>query len=292
MTIRLNSLYPAVLLTAALLALPSPGNSRQDGDPVVGRTDPARYRYIPSHKGAGAHFFQELLGKGQGIYESNFLWVHRCRIPPRSGIGLHTQRGMEDMFWVFNAPAEYTVNETTALLPAGTSVLCPLGSHHGIFNPSHADTLEFINIAVSLTRDGPLGIVDLGDSLTDRRTVAPAPFRWNRLDSTLLADIPAPHGGSGTVGNRRLWDPENFGTPWHAVDHYLLPAGATIGTHTAAEYEEIWYVVSGSGTITVNGRRIGVNAHNAVPATLGDDISIAAGSEELEVFVMLVERRE
>ena len=262
--------------------------ARQDGDPVVGRTDPAKYRYFPSHMGAGAHYYQPLLVKEQGIFESNFLWVHRCRIPPHSGIGLHTQRGMEDMFWVFNAPAEYTVNETTALLPAGTSVLCPLGAHHGIYNPSDADTLEFINIAVSLTRDGDLGIVDLGDSLIDRRAIAPAPFRWNRLDSTLLADIPAPHGGSGTVGHRRLWNPENFGTPWHAIDHYRMQPGASIGTHTVAEYEEIWYVVSGSGLVTVNGSRIAVEPHTTVPATLGDEISIAAGDGALEVFVMRV----
>jgi mannose-6-phosphate isomerase-like protein (cupin superfamily) len=277
-----------ILFAAALIALGGIASARQEGDPVVGRTDPAKYRYFPSHMGAGSHYFQGLLVKEQGIYESNFLWVHRARIPPRSGIGLHTQRGMEDMFWVFNAPAEHTVNEATALLPAGMSVLCPLGSHHGIFNPSHTDTLEFINIAVSLTRDGDLGIVDLGDSLTTRQVTSPAPFRWNRLDTTLLADIPAPHGGSGTVGYRRLWDPENFGTPWHAVDHYRLRPGATIGTHTAEEYEEIWYVVSGSGEITVNGHRIAVEPHTAVPATLDDDISIAAGDEMMEVFVMRV----
>lgn len=286
-----KSRYAALLLAGALLALPVAGTARQQGEPVHGRMDPARYRYIPSHQGAGAHFFQELLGRTD-IYESNFLWVHRARIPPKSGIGLHVQRGMEDMFWALNMPAEFTVNGRTAYLPARSCVLCPLGSYHGIYNPSEADTLEFINIAVSLTRDGNLGIVDFGDDLTHQRLESPAPFRWNNLDTTLLADIPAPHGGRGMVKYRRLWDPSYFGTPWRAVDHYIIPSGSSMGRHTADDCEEIWYVIRGSGTITVNGTPLAVRADDAVPVTRGDTVELVAPpGAELELFVMLVETK-
>ena len=289
----------AILITAAMF--PGMLNARQNGEPVHGRTEQSDYSEIATHDGAGTIFLQELLGYGMGIFESNFLWVHRCKIPPGSGIGLHLQRYMEDMFWTFNAPAEYTVNGKTALLPSGSSVLCPMGSYHGIFNPSGSDTLEFINIAVSLNKHGndipgaDLGIIDFGDDLENQKVENPAPFAWSNLDRSLLSPVERFRGGNGTVLHRRLWDTGSFKTPWESIDHFVLPPGTSLGKSTADNAETVYYIVSGNGEITLNGKTLDVRPHDTVPATLGDSHGILNSTDsdsqsgsDLEFFIMTI----
>ncbi len=121
--------------------------AEQKGTPLCGRTDPSKYEEVKNcHGGAGSVYYMELLGSDS--FETNVLFIHRGIIPPKCGIGEHIHRNMEEMYFVFNAPAEFTVNGHTALLPASSCVLCPMGSSHGIYNNSD-ETLEWLNIAVS-----------------------------------------------------------------------------------------------------------------------------------------------
>ncbi len=289
--LRLFSMFLFSILVIPIIGL----KAEQKGKPVIGRTDPTKYVVLHSHEGAGSIHFQELLGYSMGIFQSNFLWVHRCRIPPHSGIGLHLQRYMEDMFWVFNTPAEYTVNGHTSLLPAGSSVLCPMGSYHGIYNSSDSDTLEFINIAVSLNKyeannsDADLGIIDLQDNLQNQRLESPASFAWANLDRSLLKSVRGLHGGNGIIFFRRLWDRESFQTPWASIDHLVLPPGTSVGYHQHTDTEEVYYIISGHGQMTVNDHSFEVRPDDAIPCTLGDSHGIYnSTNEDLEFFIMTI----
>ena len=259
--------------------------SEQKGTPACGHSDPAQYKaYSAAHGGAGSLLLMELLKSS--LFSTNLIYVHRGQLPPHSGIGEHVHRTMEEMYFIFNAPAEYTVNGRTSLLPAGTTVLCPLGSSHGIYNNSDI-TLEWLNIGVTMA--GKASAVDYGDSLTAQALISPAPFKWAQFDRSLLRPLTGAHDGKGTLLFRRLWSDDSFKTNWAWVDHVVIPPGTSIGYHQHNDIEEIYYVLSGRGRITVNDHTWEVGPHDATPCTLHDSHGIYNHTDkDLEIFVLAV----
>ena len=222
----------------------SNGLGEQKATPVFGHTDSSRYKEAKAaHGGAGSLFMMELLGSK--AFETNVLFIHRGVLPPKCGIGEHIHRTMEEMYFIFNAPAEFTVNGSTAMLPAGSTVLCPLKSSHGIYNNSDT-TLEWLNIAVSMVKDKG-DAVDYGDDLANKTIESPAPFAWAQFDRSLLKPITGAHHGKGTLLFRRLWSGESFKTNEEWIDHVIIPPGTSIGYHQHNEIEEMYYVMSGGG---------------------------------------------
>lgn len=279
-----------------LLVFPLSLFSEQKGKPIFGRLDITKYVRTASHHGAGFQLIQAPLGNRNEIFETPFLWVHRCKIFPRSGIGLNMKRFMEGIYWALNIPAEFTVNGHTALLPAGANVLCRAGNYHGIFNPSYTDTLEFLHSAVEMkkfTNFESLGVFDLMDSLTTQKLESPAPFPWAILDQTLLRPAEKFHGGKGTILMRRLWDPDSFLTNWHSVDHVIIPSGSSIGLHKYINVEAVYYILKGSGKVTVNGYTWEIMPDDAIPCTIRDSIGIYNNSDKnLELFIMTLSMKK
>ena len=261
--------------------------SEQKGTPIYGRTDPSKFIEAKDcHEGAGSIYFMELLGSD--TFESNILFFHRGIIPPRSGIGEHLHRDMEEMYFVFNAPAEFTVNGRTALLPAMSCVLCPMGSSHGIYNNSD-ETLQWLNIAVSKEK-GSGKSINYHEDLANQKIESPAPFRWAQFDRTLLKPVGPAHDGKGKILNRRPWLDGNFETNWVRIGHCVLPPGTSIGYHQHNATEEVYYVMSGTGRMTVNDHTWDVRPGDAVPCTLHDSHGIYNNSpdEDLDIFVLIV----
>lgn len=234
--------------------------------PVVGHTDPSRYRDSKgAHDGAGTLSFMTLLG-GKG-FETNFDFYHRGILQPRSSIGEHNHRDSEEIYFIFDGPAEFTVNGKTAFLPARATVLCPLKFSHGVYNNSDKP-LQWMNIAVG-TGERRGGAVDYGEDLSKQQLVSPAPFRWAPLDKSLLLDRPAAHQGKGTVLSRRVWDIDSFQTNWAFVDHLILPPDTSIGYHRHDGIEEVYYIMEGSGRMTVDNVTFEVGPGDAIPNKLG-----------------------
>ncbi len=257
--------------------------AEQKGKPVFGRTDPSKYIDVSdAHGGAGTLPFMELLGSE--TFDTNFLFVHLAEIPPKSGIGEHIHRHMEEMYFIFNGSAQFTVNGHTSELPAGSMVLCPRGSSHGIYN--HTDeTLQWLNVAVSDVK-GKRDAVDYKDDLSHAKVESPPSFLWTKLDRSLLKPADNAHGGKGTILFRRMWNKESFKTNWEFVDHCVLPSGTSIGYHQHNMIEEVYYLVSGSGRMTVNDVTWDVRPGDAIPCTLHDSHGLYNnGSEDIVLIV-------
>ena len=191
---------------------------------------------------------------------------------------------MEEMFIILNAPAQYTVNGRTAELPAGSCVPCLKGQSHGIYNHTGA-TLEWLYFATTEVK-GKGDAIDYGDDLTNKKIVSPPPFLWTNLDNSLLKPASNAHKGKGKIFFRRMWNKDSFRTNWEFLDHCILPPGTSIGYHQHNMIEEVYYIASGSGRMTVNDSTWDVGPGDAVPCTLHDSHGLFNnGSEDIVLIV-------
>ncbi len=254
--------------------------------PPIAHTDPDGYREIANlHGGAGVVKTQELFGSD--TFRTKLLFVHTGILPPGSSIGEHLNKGSEEIFFVLDGPAQFTVNGQTAELPARATVLSPLHSSHGLYN--HTDRpIRFLNLGVSTVK-GEYGAVDYGDDLTNKRLMSPAPFKWTAFDRSILHPVSTAHLGKGDIDFRRVWFGENFETDWFFVDHCYLPPDTSIGYHQHNNIEEVYYVIEGTGRFTVNDRTFDVKAGDALPCRLHDSHGLYNNSNErLEILVFCV----
>jgi mannose-6-phosphate isomerase-like protein (cupin superfamily) len=239
----------------------------QTGEPQFRGPDPSMYReFKGAHGGTGILNYQELYSAD--FFETPVMFIHRGILMPKSSIGEHIHKDVEEMYFIFNAPAEFTVNGHTAYLPAGTSVLCPMGSSHGVYNPSD-EALEWLNIAVSIEK-GKGRYINLDDDLKNQRIESPAPFKWAQFDESLMRPASNAHGGKGDILFRRLWAEDSFKTPWYFVDHCVLPPDTSIGYHPHDNIEEVYFIKEGTGRMTVNDITREVKPGDCIPCTLRD----------------------
>jgi len=254
--------------------------------PFIGHTDPAKYNDSKNaHGGAGILSYMELM-PGE-MFDTNILFIHRGILKPKGGIGEHIHRTMEEMYIVFDGPSQYTVNGVTSELPAGSMVLCPMGSSHAIYN--HTDRpVEWMNVGVGAEK-GKYDAINYNDDRVNAKIESPAPFRWAQFDRSLLHPVSRAHQGKGTILFRRIWHNEAFKTNWYFVDHCLLPPDTSIGYHQHNTIEEIYYVMSGKGRFTVNDKTFDAKAGDALPCRLHDSHGLYNNSDkDLEIMVVSV----
>ncbi|HVW05698.1 MAG TPA: hypothetical protein VHB78_11870, partial [Vicinamibacterales bacterium] len=112
----------AVLALVGAAAFPSAQQPAADRPLAqrIAHTDPARYRPSPAvHGGAGHLDFAPLLTSAD--QDTNFFFVHRGVIAPKSGIGGHFHNNCEEMFVILDGEAQFTIDGHTSTLkgPAG-----------------------------------------------------------------------------------------------------------------------------------------------------------------------------
>jgi mannose-6-phosphate isomerase-like protein (cupin superfamily) len=89
---------------------------------------------------------------------------------------------------------------------------------------------------------------------------------------------------------RRALGPTVFSTTWSYVDQVLVPPGASTAELKHDTIAEAYYVLAGSGTLTVKGaasETAPVRIGDAIPIRIGESSSFTnTGTEPLELFVM------
>jgi hypothetical protein len=154
-----------------------------------------------------------------------------------------------------------------------------MGSSHAIYNPTGHD-VEWMNINVGTSK--VYDAFNLGDDRVGAPLDKIPQFVTMRLDKTLLK--PAANGGK--VQRRRALGPSVFFTPWAYVDHELIAPGGDTGTAALPELSEAYYVISGEGSVTVNGETVAIKKGDAIPVDVGQSKSFKAGSQPLELMII------
>jgi mannose-6-phosphate isomerase-like protein (cupin superfamily) len=247
------------------------------------RNDPSKYRSLAAvHAGAGKMGFTQLIGS-QAL-STNFLYLHAGAIEAKSGIGHHFHHSIEEMYVLLDGEAEFTINGHTSKLKAPAVVPCKLGDAHAIYNAT-AQPVKWLNFAVSLVK-GRGENFDLGDTRVGA-ALDPIPvFVSSQLKKDNLRSNNTVYPGSGALYRRAL-GPGIFGSSWNHVDHVVIPAGGSGGPRQLEGIEEVYYVMKGTGTLTVNGDSTPIKGDDAFPVLLGETMKLAnTGNTDLELLVV------
>jgi mannose-6-phosphate isomerase-like protein (cupin superfamily) len=278
---RVSLLVPAFLLTSILQTAPI--HAQSGLEQRIGHTDPTKYKRSRSHNSAG-DMACELLVPPSAL-DINLNFMHRCQIMPGGGVGHHFHNTTEEMFIVFDGEAEFTIDGRTSVLKGTVGAPCRMGHSHAIYNPSDKP-VEFMNINVASIK-GHYDAFNLDDP---RVNVAKDPiptFMTMHLDRKLLVPMEGYRGGKGTVQYRRALSPDVFLTDWAYVDHLLIPAGASEGMHFHRGVEEIYYVLSGDGAVSIGDETASIHKGDAVPIRYNEPHAfLNNGSGDLELMIV------
>ena len=227
------------------------------------------------HDGAGTMNYGPLMG--DKTLSTNLLFLHRGVLHAHSGIGQHFHNHCEEMFVIFDGTAEFTINGRTSTLSGTVGAPDRMGSSHGIYNPTDHD-VEWMNINVGTSK--VYDAFNLGDDRVGAAQDKIPQFVTMKLDRALLADK-----GNG-IKRRRALSPSVFYTPWSYVDHVLVAPGASVPESRTADMSEAYYVMSGDGSVTVNGETVAIKKGDAIPVDLNLAKSFKGGSAPLELMVI------
>jgi mannose-6-phosphate isomerase-like protein (cupin superfamily) len=245
------------------------------------------------HAGAGTMGFGALFNRG--TFGPHFNFMHRGEIPVGSGIGHHFHNTADEMFVILNGEAQFTIDGRTAVVKGPVGVVCRAGHSHAIYNSSN-EVLQWINFQVSVT-PGISDAFDLGDDRVGAALDRVPTFITTKLDRALFSAggrggrgaAPAPGAAPAApaaVMTRRAGAPTIFASPWSYIDHVLIQPGAATPVMAHDTIAEAYYVLAGSGTVTVATETAPIGKWDAIPVRLGDSSSFTNnGTEPLELLV-------
>jgi quercetin dioxygenase-like cupin family protein len=97
------------------------------------------------------------------------------------------------------------------------------------------------------------------------------------------------HGGLGLAKSAQVFEQEAFDTKLSFIHYTLLEPGVTIGYHTHGDDEEIYAILEGEGTLTVNGESRHVKTGDVIVNKPGWTHGLVNDSDKvMKIFVFKV----
>jgi len=275
--------------TIAILFLTSLTTLAQAPIPLAQRirhTDTSKMRAGRSHGSVGDMNCMTLVDRN-AIPLLNF--VHRCQMmAPNGGVGHHFHNQNEEMFVIFDGEAEFTIDGRTSLLKGTVGAPTRLGHSHAIRNTT-GKPVEFMNINVA-TVSGEYDAFNLEDPRLDVPKDPIPVFMTMRLDKALFTDrntLQAYRGGRGSVKHRHALDRTVFLSNWAYVDHLIIPSGSSEGMHRHPKLGEVYYVLNGTGEVTLAGQTAAIRKGDGLPISPNEPHSFANNSgQDLELMII------
>jgi mannose-6-phosphate isomerase-like protein (cupin superfamily) len=99
------------------------------------------------------------------------------------------------------------------------------------------------------------------------------------------------HGGKGAIFRRTLFDGVP-GSVFKYVRDITVPPGSVIGEHPHLDDEEVYFIISGTGILVVDGKEREVGPGSAILTLSGSVHGIRNdGTEEVRMFVVCATAR-
>jgi mannose-6-phosphate isomerase-like protein (cupin superfamily) len=96
-------------------------------------------------------------------------------------------------------------------------------------------------------------------------------------------------GGTGSCRWKQLINGMHLTGPWNCVEYVVLPPGSSCGEHIHRATEEIYYILSGSAVMHIDGERVEVEAGDVITETIGAAHTIANHADrDMEMYVIEV----
>ena len=258
-------------------------------------------------------------------FQTPWRFIHTGMMEPGAGIGEHIHGNCEEIFFCLDpdAHADFVYNGRKAQVPGPACVPCRAGDSHGIYNSSDRP-FRWFNInccmpgqsydATDLEQDGVNNTPGANYEIEDPERIpigrkpdkvflsllAGSDRAWfaSGFDRELLVDADSlvrqggrppirPGGGEGQVFAREMWGERDFRSCFRYLRQYALPPNTTIGAYKRDQIEDVFFISSGNGTLTINGEELPVRPGDIVFAGLGETRHIAGPTGEASAELVL-----